>query len=201
MAARADPHAPAPAAGQPRRPPGVSPLQGGRSVYSAKRSRGRTAALVAGGLVVIAAVAALAVTPLGGSSSGGKATTTSATTASQRAASHSSHRAHKAARVTPAVNPAETNVAVLNATESEGLAHRTAAQLQQGGYSQATALNGKPPGSGQVSVVEYTSGHRAEAEAVARSVSVTHVLPIEAAVTALAGSANVVVIVGADKAA
>jgi hypothetical protein len=32
-------------------------------------------------------------------------------------------------------------------------------------------------------------------------VSVTHVLPIEAAVTAIAGSANVVVIVGADKAA
>jgi hypothetical protein len=28
---------------------------------------------------------------------------------------------------------------------------------------------------------------------------VTHVLPVEAAVTALAGSANVVVIVGADK--
>jgi hypothetical protein len=201
MAARADPRAPAPAAGQPGRAAGVSPLQGGRSVYSAKRSRGRTVALVAGGLVVVAAVAALAVTLLGGSSPGGKAPTTSATTATRQAATHASHKAHKAAPAAPAVNPAETSVAVLNATESEGLAHRTAAQLQQGGYSQATALNGKPPGSGQVSVVEYTSGHRPEAEVVARSVSVTHVLPIEAAVTALAGSANVVVIVGADKAA
>jgi hypothetical protein len=90
---------------------------------------------------------------------------------------------------------------VLNATEAEGLAHRTASALQQSGYSQATALDGKPPGSGQVSVVEYVSGHQAEAEGVARSVAVTHVEPIEAAVTALAGSANVVVIVGADKAA
>jgi hypothetical protein len=170
-------------------------------VYAAKRSTGRTVALIGGGLVVVVAVAALAVTLLGGSSSGGKAPTTSVTTASQRAATHSRRKAHKATPAAPAVNPAETNVAVLNATESEGLAHRTATQLQQGGYSQATALNGKPPGSGQVSVVEYASGHRPEAEAVARSVSVTHVLPIEAAVTAIAGSANVVVIVGADKAA
>jgi hypothetical protein len=97
------------------------------------------------------------------------------------------------------VSPAETNVAVLNATEAEGLAKRTASTLQQNGYSQANALYGKPPGSGQVTVVEYASGHQAEAEGVAHSLSVTHVLPIEAAVTALAGSANVVVIVGADK--
>ena len=90
---------------------------------------------------------------------------------------------------------------MLNATEAEGLAHRTASELQQNGYSQAAALNGRPPGSGQVTVVEYVGGHQAEAEGVARSLSVTHVLPIEAGVSALAGSANVVVIVGADKAA
>jgi len=98
------------------------------------------------------------------------------------------------------VSPAETTVAVLNATEAEGLAHRTATALQQNGYSQAAALSGHPPGSGQVSVVEYAGGHQAEAEGVAHSLSVAHVLPIEAAVSALAGQANVVVIVGADKA-
>ena len=92
-------------------------------------------------------------------------------------------------------------MAVLNATEAEGLAHRTATALQQSGYSQATALDGRPPGSGQESVVEYTSGHHAEAESVARSLTISHVLPIEAGVSALAGSANVVVIVGADRAA
>ena len=69
---------------------------------------------------------------------------------------------------------------MLNATEAEGLAHRTATQLQQGGFAKASALTASPPGNGQVSVVEYTGGHRAEAEAVAHSVSVTHVLPIEA---------------------
>jgi hypothetical protein len=153
-------------------------------------------------VAVVAAAAVVAVTSLGGST-GGKAATDSAKTTAQRAATHTGTRSHKAtpkpAPKAPAVSPAETNVAVLNATEAEGLARRLASTLQQNGYSQATALYGKPPGSDQVSVVEYTSGHQAEAEAVAHSISVTHVLPIEAAVTALAGQAFVVVIVGADK--
>jgi len=158
--------------------------------------------LIAGAVLVVAAAVIVAVTSLGGSTKG-RAGTAAAKTTAQRTPARATHRAHKAAPKpapkAPAASPAETNVAVLNATEAEGLAHRTASALQQNGYSQATALNGKPPGSGQVSVVEYASGHQAEAEAVARSASITHVLPIEAAVTALAGSANVVVIIGADK--
>jgi LytR cell envelope-related transcriptional attenuator len=200
MAARADPRAPV-AGGQPPRAAAVSPLQGGRSVYAAKRSPGRRVALIVGALVLVAAVAALAVTLLGGSS-GKKAPSASVgtTAATQHTGTHATRRAHHSASKAPTINPAETNVAVLNATEVVGLAARTASQLQQGGYAKASALQGKPPGTGQASVVEYTGGHGAEAQAVAHSVSVTHVLPIEAAVTALAGSANVVLIVGADKA-
>jgi hypothetical protein len=48
-------------------------------------------------------------------------------------------------------------------------------------------------------VVEYVSGHQAEAEGVAHSLTISHVLPVEAGVTALVGSANVVVILGADR--
>ncbi len=175
-----------------------------RSTYTARRSPRRRMFLIAGGLIVVAAAVAVALTSLGGSS-GGKVTNTSASTAKQRGTPSSTRHSHKtspkSAAGTPAVSPAETNVAVLNATEAEGLARRTASALQQNGYSQAVALNGHPPGSGQVSVVEYASGHQAEAEAVARSASVTDVQPIEAAVTALAGSASVVLIVGADKSA
>jgi LytR cell envelope-related transcriptional attenuator len=156
--------------------------------------------VVLGGLVVVAAVAVAAVVALGGSS-GGKATTSTTTTTTHSATTQPKH-AHKSltkpAR-TPALSPAETTVAVLNATEAEGLAHRTAASLQQNGYSQATALEGKPPGSGQVSIVEYANGHQAEAEGVAHSAAVTHVEPMESAVAALVSSANVVLIVGADK--
>jgi hypothetical protein len=158
--------------------------------------------LIAGAAIVAAGVAVVALTALGGSSSG-KAATSSANAATDRGGARSKGRAHKGspkpAPKAPVVSPAETSVAVLNATEAEGLAHRAASELQQNGYSQATALNGKPPGQDQVSVVEYASGHRAEAEAVARSAAVTRVQPLEAGVTALAGSANVVVIVGADK--
>jgi len=171
-------------------------------VYAAKRSRGRTIALIAVGVLVVAVAAVVAVTSLGGSSSPKHAASAATTTASRTPTAHTKHSSHKAAKPAPkapTVSPAETSVAVLNATEAEGLARRTASALQQSGYSQAAPLYGKPPGSGQVSVVEYTSGHQAEAEGVAHSLSVTHVLPIEAAVTALAGSANVVVIVGADK--
>jgi len=171
-------------------------------VYAAKRSPKKVVLLTAAGAAIVAAAVVVAVTLLGGSS-GAKSATNSAQTTVRSAPPHATKRTHKAtpkpAPKTPAVSPAETSVAVFNATEAEGLAHRTASTLQQNGYSQATALSGKPPGSNQVSVVEYASGHQAEAEGVARSISVTHVLPIEAAVTALAGQANVVVIVGADK--
>jgi hypothetical protein len=204
-----------PAPGAPRRPPpppaatsrgeARAPItvEGPRSTYAVKRSPRRTVLLVAGAVIVVAAAAVAAMTALGGSSSGKAVTAASRTTvrsSATRGKSHPRKAASKPAAKTPVASPAETKVAVLNATETNGLAHQTAGELQQNGYSQAEALNGRPPGSGQVSVVEYASGHQAEAEGVAHSVDVTHVQPIEAAVTALAGSATVVVIVGEDKA-
>ena len=97
-------------------------------------------------------------------------------------------------------NAAEIPVTVLNGTETTGLAHRVAVTLQQSGFSQASAQSGQPPGNGQVTVVEYAEGSKAEAQAVAHSLSVTQVQPMEVAVSNLANSAKVVVIVGADKA-
>lgn len=159
--------------------------------------------LILGGLVVVAAVVVAAVVAFGGSSGGKPAVSSTGTTVSPSAVARGK-RPHKApakqVAKAPAVSPAETTVAVLNATEAEGLARRTASALQQNGFSQAAAAYGKPPGSGQVSIVEYASGHQAEAEGVAHAAGVTHVEPMEAAVTALANSASVVLIVGADKA-
>jgi hypothetical protein len=100
-----------------------------------------------------------------------------------------------------ATNPAEENVAVLNGTETTGLAHRISAELQRRGYSQAAALSGRPAGATQETVVQYAGGHQSGAEAVAHSLGVSKVQPMEAAVASLGGSAKVVVIVGADKAA
>jgi len=103
----------------------------------------------------------------------------------------------------PAVpaNAAEISVVVLNGTETTGLAHRTARQLQQVGYTQSVALDGRPPGANQQSAVEYAPGHQSDAESVARSLTIAHVQALESAVASLAGSASVVVVMGADKAA
>jgi hypothetical protein len=161
--------------------------------------------IVVGGLVGVVALV-LALTSLGGSSSSKSASTSTSTSSTSSAGSQSkSHRrttSKSAAKAAPgAPNAAETNVAVLNGTETTGLAHRVSGNLQQRGYSQATALSGRPPGANQVTVVEYASGHQTEAQSVARSLSVTQVQPMEAAVASLASSAKVVVIVGADQAA
>jgi hypothetical protein len=173
-----------------------------RATYRAERSPRRRAMLIVAGLIVAAAVAVAAVTALGGSSAGKKPRSVTNASAHSGAAKHARRSHGGASRQparTPALSPAETTVTVLNATEAEGLAHRTAIQLQQNGYSQATALSGRPPGPGQVSVVEYASGHQAEAEGVARSAAVSQVQPMESGVAALANAASVVLIVGADK--
>lgn len=126
-------------------------------------------------------------------------------TAEARTSSTASKHKRPAKKPTkPAVTttpPAETSVTVLNGTETEGLARRVASELQQGGYSQAAAAFGRPPGANEATVVEYATGHQADAEGIAHSLSVSHVQPIEQAVSALAPSATVVVIVGTDKAA
>ena len=146
----------------------------------------------------VAAVAlVLALTVFGGSSGSGK---TGSSSAGSRTGVKASRTPGSSTRPAVPANAAETSVAVLNATETNGLAHRVSGELQRAGYAQAAPLSGRPPGAGQTSVVEYAGGYRADAEAVARSLAVSQVQPVEPAVTALSGSASVVVILGADKA-
>jgi hypothetical protein len=157
-------------------------------------------AIIIGGVLVVAVAIVVAVTSLGGSKSPKATTTASSTTTAQGATKHAKPH-HKTTTVAAPANAAEIQVAVLNGTETTGLAHRVSGELQQAGYSQAGALNGSPPGSNQVTEVEYTGGHQGDAESVAHSLAVTHVQPLESSVASLAGTASVVVIVGADKTA
>jgi hypothetical protein len=152
-------------------------------------------------VLALAVVAVVAISSLGGSSPKHAATPSAATVTSAHVV-HAKAKPKPATKQQPAAfDPAETTVTVLNGTETTGLAHHVSEELQQTGFSQATALNGRPPGTNQVTVVEYASGHQAEAGGVAHSLSVAHVEPMESSVAALAGSASVVVIVGQDKAA
>lgn len=150
--------------------------------------------------MAVLVVVVLSVT--GGSSGTSNATQSSNTTTSTSHKQPKSHTGHTSTEASaPAASPGETSVAVLNGTQTAGLAHTISGNLRQSGYTQAIALSGQPSGESQVTVVEYTHGHRGDAEGVARTLSVTHVQPMEASTTSLAGSATVVVIVGLDKSA
>ena len=161
-------------------------------------------ALIVGAVLVGVVVVVLVVSSLGGGSSKGAASTSASSAAATHA--HHSHPAssttgsHQSESSTPAVSPAETQVAVLNGTSTVGLAHRLAASLQQSGYSQATPLDGTPPGTRQTTVVQYASGHHAEAAQVAQALGVSQVQTMEGSVSPLVGSSTVVVIAGLDKA-
>jgi hypothetical protein len=157
-------------------------------------------AIVLACLLAVAALVVLAVSALGGGSSektgSAAARQTGSTSSTSTVAKHKASSAPKG----HVVSPADTPISVLNGTEAAGLAHHVSASLQQRGYSQAAALAGRPPGSSQVTVVQYASGHRPEAQAVAHTLGVQTVQPLESAVATLAGTAKVVVVVGADKA-
>jgi len=155
-------------------------------------------------VVVGVVVVVVALTSLGGGSSKVNKSATTATTKTgaqaHRTPAKKSHGAAPSEASAPAASPAETHVAVLNGTSTEGLAHRLSASLQQSGYTQSVALNGTPPGSHQTSVVEYASGHRADAQGVANALGVSQVQPMEASVSGLTAGATVVVVAGLDKA-
>jgi len=201
--------APVAAPVRPRRADGKPPpaQRAGVTTYSTRRRSPARAVVLIGGAAVIAAVALVLVLSSRGSSSGRSSTAASTATAAH-ARAHRTHAStttrasttHAGESSTPVVSPAEAQVAVLNATSTPNLAHRLSSTLQQSGYSQATPLNGTPPGSHQTTVVEYTPGHRAEAARVAQALGVARVQPIEAGVSSLVGSSTVVVIAGLDRA-
>jgi hypothetical protein len=156
--------------------------------------------------VIVAVIVIVAlVLSLGGGSKGGSSSSSSsakAPTTSTSAGTKTTTHGGKSTggSQTAAVSPSQTEVVVLNGTSTTGLAHRVSGELQQHGYSKATALDGQPPGTNQVTVVEYSSGHRAEAQSVASAIGAATPQAMEGTVASMADSAPVVVIVGLDKA-
>jgi cytoskeletal protein RodZ len=175
-----------------------------RRYRSERRSPARATLLIVGGVIVAVAVIVAVVLSLGGSSKGSGSASSSASSSSPEVTTASTKRANSTtsthASSPSAATAGNTNVAVLNGTGTTGLAHRVSGELRSQGYSKATALDGRPPGANQVTVVEYSSGHRSQAQSVAGSLGVSQAQPMEGTVASLAGSATVVVIVGLDKA-
>jgi len=175
------------------RPPAV-PAGAGPKYFKPERSPRRAIALIVAGVVVGVLVLVLAISALKGG--GSTPTAAHSPSSSSEAPVTSSHKASSGV----ASSPAETAVVVLNGTSTPDLAHHLAADLQQDGYTLASASTGVPPGTHATTVVQYAHGHRAEARAVAKALNVTQVQPIEPTIAQLAGPATVVVLAGADQA-
>ena len=173
-----------------------------RRTPPAGRAPGRRTILIGVAALIVVVAIVVALTSMGGSGAKNAKTSQASTVVSVGSTHTATPKKKSSSKASaPTTNPAETIVTVLNGTEKPGLAHRVSGQLQQSGYSQANALNGHPAGANATTVVEYAGGHQADAEGVARSLSIKQVQPLESAVAPLAGPAKVVVIVGADTAA
>ena len=108
-------------------------------------------------------------------------------------------RAPDAPESTPAINPADVKVAVLNATTTTGLAARIGSRLQSAGFNTGNLTNAAEQ-SRTESVVMFKPGKNDEARTVARRLDIGSIEPIDAQTEPLVGDAIVVVVLGADKA-
>lgn len=182
--------------GLPPQPPAVRRTGGGApegrapTIYRRERSMGRMAAIAAGIVVVVVLLVVLLSSVLSKGGSPKSSNTASTTTTSSQSTNRSSHHAGASAH--------SVRVVVLNATQTNGAAAKVAGTLKGQGYSQASALFGTPSGSFSSTVVQYATGHEAEAKGVASALKLpsSDVQPLSSAVTPLSGGAPVVVIIG-----
>jgi len=97
--------------------------------------------------------------------------------------------------------PAETTVAVLNATNFTGLAGQIADRVaEEGGYQRGITETNTRDQTLQASTVYFGDGFRGSARAVARMLSIDDVQSLDDETAALAPDADVVVLAGADQA-
>ncbi|MDA0137133.1 LytR C-terminal domain-containing protein, partial [Solirubrobacter deserti] len=97
------------------------------------------------------------------------------------------------------VEPADVTVAVLNGTTVPGLAAALSGELAAAGFTEG-GIDTFSDQQRTTSVVQYAPGHRAEAEAVGRTLGISRREPVGADGRALAPGAPVIVIAGIDQA-
>jgi hypothetical protein len=97
------------------------------------------------------------------------------------------------------VHPGNVTVSVLNGTTVPGLAAALRERIAAAGFKKGTIDTFSDQQLAK-SVVQYASGHQAEAKAVGRRLGISRREPVTAESRAVAGDATVIVIAGADKA-
>jgi hypothetical protein len=100
----------------------------------------------------------------------------------------------------PPIDPATITVAVLNGTQVTGLAGTTGQKVSEAGFRLGNVATASQSAPRAESVVLYRPGASREARTVARKLGISQIEPVDAASEVLAGTATVVVVVGADRA-
>jgi hypothetical protein len=152
--------------------------------------RSRVPFAVAGVLVAVFAVILIATQLLGGDDE----TTTGSgkTPSSQKATQNTSENRD------PRINRAAVTVAVLNGTDTAGVAATAASGLNKANFTDTTTGNLSDGTVHTTSTVYYAPGSKQEAEEVAKELAVTDVKPATDEVLAAGGSVPVIVVIGAD---
>jgi hypothetical protein len=153
----------------------------------------RYIALIVGGVVILAAatLGALRLTDNNGSSSGASADRSGGPPAKQ-----GDGRGRQSSRVN--VNPSDVTVAVLNGTTIAGLAAQVGDEAKADGFTVGTVTNAARTDASRSEVL-YRKGKKEAARAVAQRLKIRTIAPVDPLSSELAGSFDVVVLVGADR--
>ncbi|MGK2878992.1 MAG: LytR C-terminal domain-containing protein [Solirubrobacterales bacterium] len=152
--------------------------------------RSRVPFAVAGVLVAVFAVILIGTQLLGGDDA--------ADTGKQTSGSAAQETQNTATNRDPRINRAAVTVAVLNGTDTAGIAATAATGLNKAGFTDTTTGNLNDGTVHPTSIVYYASGSKQEATEVAKELAVTDIKPANDDVLAAGGSVPVIVVLGAD---
>jgi hypothetical protein len=149
----------------------------------------RYLALAAGGLVILAGAGFGAIQLLDEDQS---------STSPNRVSKERERRDRGSSSSTPSVNPSGVTVAVLNGTTIAGLAALVGEEARGEGFTLGTVTNAAQTNQAKSEVL-YRNGQKNAATAVARRLNIGATKPVDPLSADLAGSFDVVVLVGADR--
>lgn len=152
--------------------------------------RSRVPFAVAGVLVALFAVVLIATQLLGGNET--------ATTKGTGGSPNNRPQVNTSKDRNQRINRAAVTVAVLNGTDTPGIAATAAAGLNKAGFTDTTTGNLSDGSVHPTSTVYYASGSKPEAQEVAKELEVTDIQPAPDSVIAAGGSVPVIVVLGAN---
>jgi hypothetical protein len=152
--------------------------------------RSRVPFAVAGVLVAVFAVILIGTQLIGGDDQ--------PTTPDKGTPTSSQETKNTATNRDPRINRAAVTVAVLNGTDTAGIAATAATGLNKAGFTDTTTGNLNDGTVYPTSIVYYASGSKQEAEEVAKELAVKEIKPANDEVLAAGGSVPVIVVLGAN---